>query len=72
MTIQELLAHPSVKRELGWCRQVGVDVAIAGNAITLTAQHIVPVYIAEAFARRIRSLDRDGILSVNVGCAERR
>ena len=65
MTIKELLAHPSVQREMNRFKRLGGTIEIVENAIILHHNYI-PDFVAEAFAKRIKALDVDCQLVVSV------
>ncbi len=65
MEAKDLISHPSVQRELNRFRRLGGSAEVNINKITLYP-NIIPTEIAEAFAERIRKLDKEGKLEVVV------
>lgn len=65
MGVTETINHPSVQRELDRFRNIGGSVQIREETIVL-GREIVPGAIAEAFAGRLRALDKQKTLKVVV------
>ena len=65
MEAEKLILHQSVQRELDRFRRLGGLTQVNGNKITLSPE-VIPIKIAEAFAERIRTLDKKRKLKIVV------
>ena len=65
MDANELIAHPSLRREFQRFRRLGGHIETDKNKITLFPV-VIPPEVAEAFAQRIRNLDTESLLEVSV------
>ncbi|MBI2109303.1 MAG: hypothetical protein HYT93_03995 [Parcubacteria group bacterium] len=66
VTAEELIAHPSVQREIALIRKLGGDVTVQENNVVIH-RGIIPVDVAIAFMDRINVLDANKQLHVSVG-----